>query len=71
MDSNKHHRYVVNISFHQKTIKRTENIAQPVKSLKEAREYKSLIDDTVREALIFDKASQKVVEWLKTDRFKQ
>ena len=43
--------------------KRIENIAEPVKTLKEAQEYKSLIDNTVAKACIVDRVTNKVVEW--------
>ena len=59
-------RYVVNISFKQNIsfmAKRIENIAEPVKTLKEAQEYKSLIDNTVSKACIVDRVTNKVVEW--------
>lgn len=59
-------RYVVNISFKQDVsfmAKRIENIAEPVKTLKEAQEYKSLIDNTVAKACIVDRITNKVVEW--------
>jgi len=59
-------RYVVNISFKAFTevgFKKVENIAEPVKTLKEAQEYKSLVDDTVVKACIVDKVTGKVVEW--------
>lgn len=59
-------RYVVNISFKGSTgvrFKKIENIAEPVKTLKEAQEYKALIDDTVAKACIVDRVTGKVVEW--------
>ena len=59
-------RYVVNISFKQDVSfmsKRIENIAEPAKTLKEAQEYKSLIDNTVAKACIVDRVTNKVVEW--------
>jgi len=59
-------RYVVNISFKQDISfmsKRIENIAEPVKTLKEAQGYKSLIDNTVAKACIVDRVTNKVVEW--------
>lgn len=59
-------RYVVNISFKQDIsfmAKRIENIAESVKTLREAQEYKSLIDDTVSKACIVDRVTNKVVEW--------
>ena len=59
-------RYIVNISFKQDisfTSKRIENIAEPVKTLKEAQGYKSLIDNTVAKACIVDRVTNKVVEW--------
>lgn len=59
-------RYVVNISFKGFTeigFKKVENIAEPVKTLKEAQEYKALIDDTVAKACIVDRVTNKVVEW--------
>lgn len=59
-------RYTVNISFKQGLSllgKRTENISEPVKTLKQAREYKSILDNTVKKACIFDMVTNKVVEW--------
>ena len=59
-------RYVVNISFKQDIsfmAKRIENIAEPVKTLKEAQGYKSLIDNTVAKACVVDRVTNKVVEW--------
>lgn len=59
-------RYVVNISFKGFTevgFKKVENIVEPVKTLKEAKEYKALVDDTVAKACIVDKVTGKVVEW--------
>lgn len=59
-------RYVVNISFKGFTevgFKKVENIAEPVKTLKEAQEYKTLVDDTVAKACIVDRVTGKVVEW--------
>ena len=59
-------RYVVNISFKQDIScmsKRIENITEPVKTLKEAQSYKSLIDNTVSKACIVDRVTNKVVEW--------
>ena len=59
-------RYVVNISFKGFTdrgFRKVENITEPVKTLKEAQGYKSLIDDTVLKACIVDKVTGKVAEW--------
>jgi len=59
-------RYVVDISFKQDIsfmAKRIENIAEPVKTLKEAQGYKSLIDNTVAKACIVDRVTNKVIEW--------
>ena len=59
-------RYVVNISFKGFTevgFKKVENIAEHVKTLKEAQEYKVLVDDTVAKACIVDRVTGKVVEW--------
>jgi hypothetical protein len=62
-------RYVVNISFNQDFLtigsKKVENIAEPVKTLKEAQAYKTLLDETVRKACVVDKVTGKVVEWWK------
>jgi hypothetical protein len=61
-----HLRYVVNISFKDFTstgCKAVDNIAEPVKTLKEAQSYKTLIDDTVARACVVDKVTGKVVEW--------
>ena len=59
-------RYVVNISFKGFTevgFKKVENIAEFIKTLKEAQEYKALVDDTVAKACIVDRVTGKVVEW--------
>lgn len=62
-------RYVVNISFNHLTGKGpftrkiVENIAEPVKTLKEAQEYRSMIDHTVQRACVVDRVTGKVVEW--------
>jgi len=59
-------RYVVDISFKQDIsfmAKRIENIAEPVKTLKESQGYKSLIDNTVAKACIVDRVTNKVIEW--------
>ena len=59
-------RYVVNISFKGFTevgFKKVENIAEPVKTLKEAQKYKALVDETVAKACIVDRVTGKVVEW--------
>ncbi len=59
-------RYVVNISFKGFTevgFKKVENIAEPVKTLKEAQEYKALVDETVAKACIVDRVTGKIVEW--------
>jgi hypothetical protein len=59
-------RYVVNISFKGFTevgFKKVENIAEPVKTLKEAQEYKALVHETVAKACIVDRVTGKVVEW--------
>lgn len=59
-------RYVVNISFKGFTevgFKKVENISEPVKTLKEAQEYKALVDETVAKACIVDSVTGKVVEW--------
>ena len=59
-------RYVVNISFKDFTnvgFRKVKNIAEPVKTLKEAQEYKLLVDDTVAKACIVDRVTGKVVEW--------
>ena len=62
-------RYIVNISFKQDELfasKRIENIAERVKTLSEARKYKSLIDDTVEKACVVDRVTNKVIEWWKS-----
>ena len=56
-------RYVVNISFKGFTevgFKKVENIAEPVKTPKEAQEYKALVDDTVAKACIVDRVTWKI-----------
>jgi len=58
-------RYAVIISFVPPANildKRTEAITETVKTLKEAQKYKSLIDDTVAEARVFDRVTCKIVE---------
>lgn len=63
-------RYKLNISFKQSFSlgeKRTETILEPFKTLKEAKEMgKSLIDQTVRKAIIIDSVTQKI-EYLKKE----
>jgi hypothetical protein len=39
------------------------HLAEGVKTLKEARTYKEMIDETVRKACIIDKTNGRVVEW--------
>lgn len=59
-------RYVVNISFKVSTgveFKKVENISEPVKTLKEAQEYKVIVDDTVAKACIVDRITGRVAEW--------
>lgn len=57
-------RYTVNISFkNNDPWNKTSTIAERVKTLKEAKEYKSLIDNTVERACIIDNVTLKVVEW--------
>lgn len=41
----------------------TKHIAEGVKTLKEARTYKNMIDKTVRKACIIDTTNGRVVEW--------
>ena len=61
-------RYTVNISF-KNGIKygfdRVENIVEPVKTLKEAQDFKEIIDDTVDRACIIDNVTGRVIEWWK------
>jgi hypothetical protein len=56
------YRYLVYIYFDALT----NEIRQPVKTLKEAQSYKSMIDHTVRKACIIDHTNGKIVEWWKT-----
>lgn len=57
-------RYTVNISFKQKMFERVENIVYTCKTLKQAEEARSLIDNTVDRALIKDNVTGKVI-WIK------
>lgn len=57
-------RYIVNISFKTEMFEECDNIVEQVKTLKEAMSYKSLVDKTVKKALIKDKVTNKVI-WLK------
>lgn len=41
----------------------TTHISEGVKTLKEARSFKDMIDETVRKACIIDKTNGQVVEW--------
>jgi len=52
-------RYVVYIYFG----KSPEHISEPVRTLKEAMSYKSMIDNTVRKACVIDRANAKIIEW--------
>ena len=59
-------RYVVNISFKQGLYVMSKPVAaivEPVKTLKDAQAFKTLIDDTVKSACIIDRVTNKVVEW--------
>lgn len=55
-------RYTVNISF---VFPQYSNIVEPVASLNEAMQYKGMLDDTVKDAVIIDNINQRVVVWLK------
>ncbi len=58
-------RYIINISFKWDNLKRPpKNIVEPVKTLREAKSYDSIIDDTVDRALIKDTVTGKI-HWLK------
>ncbi len=61
------YRYTINISFvcNNMFSDRVPAIVEKVKSIKEAREYKELIDETVAKACIIDNLKGVVVEWLK------
>lgn len=66
MEEKKFYRYVVNISFKQQITlcsEKTEPIAETVKTLKEAQNYKVLIDETVKKACVVDRTTNKIVEW--------
>ena len=41
----------------------SKHIAQGVKTLKEARSYRDMVDKTVRKACIIDKTNGRIVEW--------
>ena len=59
------YRYVVNISFKNDGpmfSKSTQNVVEPVKTLKEAQSYKILLDDTVKKAIVIDRVTGKVIE---------
>lgn len=58
-------RYIVSISFKlyaNDAFKKVKNIAEPVKTIKTAREYKGLVDNTVKSAFVFDIVSNKIIE---------
>ena len=57
-------RYIVQIQFKRKYDLLVElwDIYEPVKDIIEARSYKSMIDDSVREARVVDTLTDKVVE---------
>lgn len=65
METQNNYRYMISITFKRNIFsdKRIENISEQVKTIKEARSYKVLIDDTVAKACIFDRVTNKVVEW--------
>ena len=59
------YRYVVSISFKQDVsflAKRTHPIEERFKTLKEAQEYKSIVDNTVQTAFIYDVVTNKIIE---------
>jgi len=63
----KQYRYIVYIAFRQQPrplndYTRTTALMEGVKTLKEARSYREMIDDSVLRAHIFDKVKDKVVE---------
>lgn len=55
-------RYTVNISFYGSN----ESIVDKCRTKSDADEWRGMIDDTVKKALIKDNASGKI-EWLKND----
>ena len=57
-------RYTINISFNRCISDNGSNIVEDVKTLTEAMSYKSIIDNTVKKALIKDNVTGKVI-WLK------
>ena len=57
-------RYIVKISFKQKMFERVTDIVYTCKTLKQAEEASSLIDNTVDKALIKDNVTGKVI-WIK------
>ena len=61
-------RYSVNISFYRDRFQEQNNICEPLKTLKEAQQFKNIIDDTVKNACIVDNVTGKVVEWWKRNK---
>lgn len=57
-------RYLVQIEFKKEYefLVKTWDINEPVKTIVEARSYKSMIDDSVRKARVVDSLTDKVVE---------
>lgn len=57
-------RYTINISFVFPATNYS-NIVEKVATLKEAKSYESILDETVKECCIIDNISGKVCLWLK------
>lgn len=62
------YRYTVQIQFKSQHIFMQSynwDFEEPVKSLREAQQYKSMVDDTVSKAQIIDNISGKIIEkWM-------
>lgn len=63
MSNKNHKRYSVQISFDNSRLfdDRVAPINEKVKTLKEANEYKELIDDTVNRFIILDTVTNKII----------
>jgi len=65
----KHFRYQVRVRFKViqldngvSLVSQSLGIDEPVKSLREAKEYQSMVDDSVSEAYVYDNVSKTIAE---------
>lgn len=57
-------RYILNISFKKEPLEHSPPIFEQFKTLREAKQYSTLIDETVSKALIKDTVTGKIT-WIK------